>query len=141
MRICLKCNTQNSDTAKYCSNCGYPLQKYICPKCHKTSSIGATFCPFCGHDLRIPYRTFQGIAAANVQSSANSQPSVDPQSFNSSENKRKPFKNPTIIIAIIVGLYVLMIIAKGFNISSEKKRAGIGGIKASRRNNSEHGAE
>lgn len=44
---CLKCNSNNSDTSKYCCECGAPLLKK-CNECGSICSISAKFCPQCG---------------------------------------------------------------------------------------------
>lgn len=45
--VCPKCGHQNDVEAKFCSNCGEPLQK-ICPKCGASNDCNATFCKHCG---------------------------------------------------------------------------------------------
>ncbi|MGD9962322.1 MAG: SPFH domain-containing protein [Thermoplasmata archaeon] len=50
MVVCLKCNTQNPPTNKFCSSCGAKLGQVTvpCPKCKAEVAEGAKFCPECG---------------------------------------------------------------------------------------------
>lgn len=52
--VCPKCNTPNPPNAKFCSNCGSPLQAAgpICPKCNTANPPGAKFCINCGSPLQ-----------------------------------------------------------------------------------------
>ena len=56
MVLCPKCNFQNPQTAKFCSNCGAPLQQPAggvnCPKCGTSNPAGAKFCLNCGSPLQ-----------------------------------------------------------------------------------------
>ncbi|MEM3613473.1 MAG: zinc-ribbon domain-containing protein, partial [Candidatus Bathyarchaeia archaeon] len=55
MVLCPKCNFQNPQTAKFCSNCGAPLQAVggvNCPKCGTSNPAGAKFCINCGSPLQ-----------------------------------------------------------------------------------------
>jgi len=55
MVLCPKCNFQNPQTAKFCSNCGAPLQQTVgvtCPKCGTSNPAGAKFCLNCGSPLQ-----------------------------------------------------------------------------------------
>jgi membrane protease subunit (stomatin/prohibitin family) len=56
MLLCPKCNFQNPQTAKFCSNCGAPLQQPTggvnCPKCGTSNPAGAKFCLNCGSPLQ-----------------------------------------------------------------------------------------
>jgi len=61
MVICPKCGFQNPSTAKFCNNCGAPLQPQQpaqvaatvnCPKCGTTNAAGAKFCVNCGNPLQ-----------------------------------------------------------------------------------------
>jgi membrane protease subunit (stomatin/prohibitin family) len=54
MVLCAKCNFQNPQTAKFCSNCGAPLQAVgvTCPKCGASNPSGAKFCMNCGSPLK-----------------------------------------------------------------------------------------
>ncbi|MEM3608895.1 MAG: SPFH domain-containing protein [Candidatus Bathyarchaeia archaeon] len=54
MVLCPKCNFQNPQTAKFCSNCGAPLQAacIICPKCGTSNPAGTKFCGNCGTPLQ-----------------------------------------------------------------------------------------
>ncbi|MEM3673695.1 MAG: SPFH domain-containing protein [Candidatus Bathyarchaeia archaeon] len=49
---CLKCGTSNPAGTKFCGNCGTPLQATIkCPKCNSEIQAGVKFCPNCGAKL------------------------------------------------------------------------------------------
>jgi len=55
MVLCPRCNFQNPQTARFCSNCGAPLQAaggVSCPKCGASNSSGAKFCQNCGNPLQ-----------------------------------------------------------------------------------------
>jgi membrane protease subunit (stomatin/prohibitin family) len=54
MVLCPKCNFQNPQTAKFCSNCGAPLQAVgiTCPKCGTSNPAGTKFCGNCGTPLQ-----------------------------------------------------------------------------------------
>ncbi|MEM2570667.1 MAG: zinc-ribbon domain-containing protein, partial [Thermoproteota archaeon] len=50
---CPKCGTQNPVTARFCMNCGSPLQATInCPQCGSQIPAGAKFCMNCGTKLQ-----------------------------------------------------------------------------------------
>lgn len=50
--ICLKCNTEVSDTANFCPNCGSAIPKEKrCPHCNSVVSDDANFCGNCGSKL------------------------------------------------------------------------------------------
>jgi tetratricopeptide (TPR) repeat protein len=52
---CPKCNTENSDTAKFCGVCGQSLaDKIKCPYCQHENPQGFRFCEECGHSLAEP---------------------------------------------------------------------------------------
>ncbi|MDH7476840.1 MAG: SPFH domain-containing protein [Candidatus Bathyarchaeota archaeon] len=54
MVLCPKCNFQNPQTAKFCNNCGAPLQAVgiTCPKCGTSNPAGTKFCGNCGTPLQ-----------------------------------------------------------------------------------------
>ena len=45
---CPICGRDNRADAKFCSNCGNPLQR-VCPICSHVNEAGANFCSNCGH--------------------------------------------------------------------------------------------
>jgi len=50
---CPKCQTENPETRKFCSECGAKLQ-LICPQCGFENLPKDKFCGECGHDLTLP---------------------------------------------------------------------------------------
>jgi membrane protease subunit (stomatin/prohibitin family) len=57
MVLCPKCGFQNPQTAKFCNNCGAPMQApaqgtITCPKCGNSNVAGAKFCANCGAPLQ-----------------------------------------------------------------------------------------
>lgn len=54
MVLCPKCNFQNPQTAKFCNNCGAPLQAVgvTCPKCGTSNPAGTKFCGNCRTPLQ-----------------------------------------------------------------------------------------
>ena len=57
MVICPKCGYQNPQTAKFCNNCGGPMQPTTqgminCPKCGTSNTAGTKFCANCGTPLQ-----------------------------------------------------------------------------------------
>jgi uncharacterized protein YbjQ (UPF0145 family)/ribosomal protein L40E len=55
MKRCLKCDSQNPDTARFCASCGHEFagtelaaDKVPCPKCHFENEAGAVECLKCG---------------------------------------------------------------------------------------------
>jgi membrane protease subunit (stomatin/prohibitin family) len=54
MVLCPKCGFQNPQTAKFCNNCGAPLQAVgvTCPKCGTPNPAGTKFCSNCGTPLQ-----------------------------------------------------------------------------------------
>jgi hypothetical protein len=51
--LCPKCNTQNSDSARYCNGCGTPMQQG-CSRCGASLAPGARFCEGCGTPVGTP---------------------------------------------------------------------------------------
>ena len=51
--ICSVCSQPNEDHAKFCKQCGQPLD-VCCPACQGLSRIGARFCGQCGQSLSQP---------------------------------------------------------------------------------------
>jgi tetratricopeptide (TPR) repeat protein len=52
---CTKCQTENTDGAKFCIACGQQLQtEIVCPQCQHTNKPTAKFCEECGHSLVEP---------------------------------------------------------------------------------------
>lgn len=49
--LCLNCSFQNPDDAKFCQNCGQPLER-ICKNCGTLNAPTAKFCKNCGTNLR-----------------------------------------------------------------------------------------
>jgi class 3 adenylate cyclase/tetratricopeptide (TPR) repeat protein len=49
---CPKCQFENPESAKFCSECGSKLE-IACPSCGKMNRIGSKFCSECGHKIVI----------------------------------------------------------------------------------------
>jgi len=49
---CPKCQFDNPDSAKFCSECGNKLE-IACPECGKTNLLSSKFCNECGHSLTV----------------------------------------------------------------------------------------
>ncbi len=47
---CPNCSFENAADAKFCENCGQPLER-VCPNCGKSVSPNSKFCRNCGHNL------------------------------------------------------------------------------------------
>lgn len=47
---CVHCGFDNTSDARFCENCGQPLER-ACPHCGQLVSPGAKFCKSCGHSL------------------------------------------------------------------------------------------
>ncbi|HET7009216.1 MAG TPA: adenylate/guanylate cyclase domain-containing protein [Anaerolineales bacterium] len=47
---CPNCSFRNAPDARFCENCGQPLER-SCPNCGQATSAGARFCRHCGFDL------------------------------------------------------------------------------------------
>ncbi|MBI4306864.1 MAG: AAA family ATPase [Chloroflexi bacterium] len=47
---CPRCETPNPEGARFCTNCGGPMQT-ACPQCSSPIPQGAAFCPMCGHKV------------------------------------------------------------------------------------------
>ena len=45
--VCPNCGSDNNENAKFCSQCGKPLN-LVCPNCGKNLRVGTKFCPECG---------------------------------------------------------------------------------------------
>jgi class 3 adenylate cyclase/tetratricopeptide (TPR) repeat protein len=50
---CPKCQFENTESAKFCSECGNRLETH-CPECGKVNPLGSKFCNECGHNLTVP---------------------------------------------------------------------------------------
>lgn len=49
---CSKCQTDNSEGAKFCAECGQSLQtEKICSQCGKSNPLTSKFCDSCGNSL------------------------------------------------------------------------------------------
>src|SRR5512146_3019607 len=47
---CPNCSFENAADAKFCENCGQPLER-VCPNCGKSVSPNSKFCKNCGYNL------------------------------------------------------------------------------------------
>lgn len=50
MLICPQCKFENSNTNKFCQNCGASLTQKFCPECSTSVPVNAQNCPNCGAD-------------------------------------------------------------------------------------------
>ncbi len=50
---CPKCQSDIVDEARFCSQCGTPLEK-LCPRCNTLNKVASRFCDACGHSLAFP---------------------------------------------------------------------------------------
>ena len=50
---CPKCQFENPDKAKFCIECGVPME-FICPQCSAINPVKGKFCLECGHHLSLP---------------------------------------------------------------------------------------
>lgn len=48
---CPNCSHQNSSDARFCENCGQPLER-VCPNCGNPIEGSPKFCKHCGHQLK-----------------------------------------------------------------------------------------
>jgi protein phosphatase len=48
MLICPQCKFENSNTNKFCQNCGTSLTQKVCPKCNSAVDVNAERCHNCG---------------------------------------------------------------------------------------------
>ncbi len=62
--ICLTCHYANEDDARFCEQCGQPLD-ISCPACGSPVKAGARFCRHCGQPL-LPSPSPTAIAAATA---------------------------------------------------------------------------
>lgn len=51
-QCCARCGTNNAAGARFCAQCGSPLQGAPCAACGKDMLPGAKFCPGCGQSVR-----------------------------------------------------------------------------------------
>jgi eukaryotic-like serine/threonine-protein kinase len=59
---CPKCQSENADTAKFCIDCGQPLQTdLVCPHCKHVNKRTARFCEDCGQALSATQTPVPGI--------------------------------------------------------------------------------
>ena len=49
---CFNCDAAVSESAKFCPECGEPIEDPSCPKCGAEPPEGAAFCGQCGTDLK-----------------------------------------------------------------------------------------
>jgi len=48
--VCPNCSFENAGEARFCENCGQPLER-ACPNCGQAAPSAARFCRHCGHNL------------------------------------------------------------------------------------------
>ncbi len=47
---CPKCQIDNPDKAKFCIECGAPME-FLCPQCGVMNPVKGKFCMECGHNV------------------------------------------------------------------------------------------
>src|SRR5262245_36775570 len=65
--LCLACHHTNDEHAKFCNQCGQPLETR-CPACDSPNRPGARFCSACGQSLMAPLAPSQSIAGPSPAS-------------------------------------------------------------------------
>src|SRR5262245_11034389 len=63
--LCLACHYANDDHAKFCDQCGQPLETR-CPACDSPNRPGARFCSACGQSLTLRLAPSQGPAGQST---------------------------------------------------------------------------
>jgi hypothetical protein len=103
-RICLACDRANAADAKFCSECGAPLQLKLCRHCHKANDYAAHFCQSCGNSL--PHSPTEPgevqpstIAEQATVARQEPLPAPSPASEAKSANARPALAMPTIVKA------------------------------------------
>ena len=66
---CPNCSNENAADAKFCENCGKPLDS-ACPNCGKPITPGAKFCRTCGFNLAGATAPAAAERLTNLQQSA-----------------------------------------------------------------------
>jgi uncharacterized membrane protein YvbJ len=49
---CQKCQFENPEKAKFCIECGVPME-FHCPKCGEITPASGKFCMECGHNITL----------------------------------------------------------------------------------------
>ena len=107
MASCAKCGFNNTDGAKFCSNCAAPLimTPQACNRCGFNNIVGARFCGKCGTSLAAIPQTAVQIPSHQPfpsQSAQNQQPSQPP--------RKKSRKGLGIVITIVVVIIAVIIL-------------------------------
>jgi hypothetical protein len=48
---CVRCQARNDFSARFCNQCGAPLEELVCDTCHHPNAADARFCGQCGRPL------------------------------------------------------------------------------------------
>lgn len=64
---CPNCAHQNTADARFCENCGQPLER-ACPNCSEPISGSPRFCKYCGHNLAVADKASGSGQAARSRS-------------------------------------------------------------------------
>ena len=91
---CPKCQAENGDTAKFCTDCGTPLKiELICSRCNHVNKPTARFCEECGTPLRelLTVQPVPAAAAPNSSVPTSTGPSPLPASFANGRYQVKKF--------------------------------------------------
>jgi eukaryotic-like serine/threonine-protein kinase len=87
---CPKCQSENADTAKFCIDCGQPLQTdLVCPHCNHVNKRTARFCEECGQALSATQTPVSDIKSQ--PSPAAPTPPAVPASFGNGRYQVKKF--------------------------------------------------
>ena len=80
MIICSNCHHENRKSAKFCENCGSPLE-ITCPNCGTINRAGAKFCDNCG--TRLGQKEIIGEVSGSISNATTPSPLKDliPQDF------------------------------------------------------------
>lgn len=120
---CEKCGHLNENDAKFCENCGNPLdnEKIVkdnprkCPNCGKTYQEGDKFCESCGKSLNTDKEKSdtQRLRAANDENIKNESLKKERAEDTSSNSMKKPSSKGRIIIFALIGIFLLALIIGG----------------------------
>ncbi|MBD0261311.1 MAG: serine/threonine phosphatase [Tolypothrix sp. Co-bin9] len=77
MLICPQCKFENSNTNKFCQNCGTSLTQKVCPKCSSAVAVNAEQCQNCGTECGTIWWAIIAKEEAFVEKIGESEPEVE----------------------------------------------------------------